>query len=665
MPEIKPNFLIENLSKITRNYNSKNESNSPVLNTIFNWFDTDHNGTFSEDEWVKKEKYAQDLQTKFNTNYDEKVSKENSAVKFYRNKVDLLSKELKKIDTQINKIYEEQNYYAQMLNFEKAHGIKRDGYNKKSKIPNDATAIDISMFGMGKLDDKGEALKGKTYKKGYIIFPDKISDADKQAYLELLNKAQEQCEQVEKLMQRWKQTEKEYDTAVEDYNMVKSGKIKKFDSQAQVYQRDQAIRESSNPYYKQYKDLEQKYNALRLKPNLTEKEASLLIQYSQILKQLKGASLSWSSPQVNKSTSTSSSSKSATATEAEEESNNGFSITNIDEKISYDNGEISDEHSAGISYTQNKWNAIVTGSETEKYKDDKTKHEGFFTIGGTYNASKSISISPELVFSGTDSSTTWTLGLGASYAGDSNLLSFKASREYINVKESSYNSENKSKNENEIEENLSGSSYATKLEFEWQKSFNNGISTSVISDAKFDKKQGNNYSLSLGAQTPLFKNKLAKHNLSWSASGNLTGSYESLVHATVINPSISTSLNYNKNDFSTGISCQENYSTILVDGESIPNQMFMASGTVGYKQLSFKAGCTSTQNSYIDMTNIDAEASFATKKAGTFSAIFGYTNTAIKDSEKTDKGFNFSFGYSVPVDFLNNLFKKSKKKQEP
>lgn len=212
-----------------------------------------------------------------NTNYDESIGKESTVVKFYRNKLDLKLKEIKQIDTQIHKICENENYFVQMLYFEKAHGIKRDGYVKKSEMPDDAIDVDILMFEMGISDNKGELFTGKTYKKGYIKFPDNISEEDKKTYLELLNQAQIHCKQIQKLINKWEQLEKEYDTALEYYNMAKDGQIKKIDSQkheTQIYQNNQAIRESSNPYYKQYKELEQKYNTLRLKPNLTDKEAS-------------------------------------------------------------------------------------------------------------------------------------------------------------------------------------------------------------------------------------------------------------------------------------------------------------------------------------------------------------------------------------------------------
>lgn len=49
MPEIQQYFLLDNLNKITRDYNSKDNSNTPFLNTIFNRFDTDHNGIFNDD----------------------------------------------------------------------------------------------------------------------------------------------------------------------------------------------------------------------------------------------------------------------------------------------------------------------------------------------------------------------------------------------------------------------------------------------------------------------------------------------------------------------------------------------------------------------------------------------------------------------------------------
>lgn len=653
MPEIQQSFLLDNLSKITRDYNLKTKGNMPILNTIFNWFDTDHNGTFNDDEWMKKEKYVQDLQAKLNINYTESSDNESAATTFYKKRVNLLEKKLQKIDADTHKIYEKENYFIQLLDFEESHGIIRDGYIKKSEVPDNAITTDISMFGMGILDDKGENFTGKTYKKGYIKFPDNISDEDKKTYLKLLDNAQKQAKQVAKQMHQWEQLEKEYDTALELYSLAKNGQIKKVGSQeyeAQVYQKYQSIRDVSNPYYKQYKEIEEQYNALRLKANITDEEASLIVQYPQIMQQLKNASLSWSPSETQNADS-----------EIDSSSNNRFNITNVDETISYttdgNSKELNNEHSIGVSFSNENWEVSARGSETDKYslpsgeEAGKTEHEGSFTIDGAYKRGK-LNLSSGLTFFGTKSTKNWTPNLGISY-GD---FSFRASEDITIAKQEEFD-------ENGNSETSSETAYATNLEFGWQKTFESGISSNVSSGVRLGKNEGNNYTLSAGIQTPLLKSKLAEHNLSWTVNGSLSGSYSDINHSTTVNPSVSTLLTYNKNDFSAGVTLSENLSSTLQSGsETSHNQMFTASGTIGYKQFSFQAGYSDTRNAYSNMQAIDTEASWTIPKAGTFSAGYRYTNTETKSSGENNKEHFVSFKYSAPMDVINGWFKSKKRK---
>lgn len=650
MPEIQQSFLLDNLNKITRNYNSKAEGNTPVLNTIFNWFDADGNGTFNDDEWTKKEKYMQDLQAKLNTNYTESFENESGVVKLYHKRINSKLREIQQINTKTHKIYEKENYFLQMFDFEKAHGIERNGYIKKSEIPDNAIAVDISMFEMGILDNNGESFTGKTYKKGYIKFPDNISDEDKRTYLELLNKAQKQSKKVQKLMHQLEQLEKEYDTAIEYYNMAKSGQIKKIGSQeyeTQMYQQYQSIREASNPYYKQFKEIEQKYNTLRLKANRSSDEENQLVQYYQIMQQLKDASLAWSTSGVKNSGS-------------ELDSSNGFSVTNVDETISYttdgNSKELNNEHSIGFRFNNENWEVTASGSETDKYKfqsgeNAETEHEGCFSLDGAYKRGK-FSIFSGLTFFGSKSMKNWTPNLGVSY-GDFN---FRASEDITIVKQEDFDENGNSKTSSET-------IYATNLELGWQKSFESGISSNVTSSVRLGKNEGNNYTLSAGIQAPLLPNTLSKHNLSWTVNGKLSGSYSDINHSTTVNPSISTSLIYNKNNFSTVVTLNENLiSTLQRGSEPSHNQMFTASGTIGYKQFSFQAGYSDTRNAYSNMQAIDTEASWTTSKAGTFSAGYRYTNTETKSSGENNKEHFVSFKYSAPMDVINGWFKSKKRK---
>lgn len=619
---------------------------------------------------MKKEKYVQDLQKKLSANYDESIGKESAVVKFYRKQLDSKLKEIKQTDIEASKIYEQDNYFNKMLDFEKAHGIKRYGYTKKTGMPNNAVVVNISMFDMSVLNDKGVQ---KTFKKVYVEFPDNISEDDKNTYLELLKKAQEQGKQVQKSMHKWIQLEKEYESAIENYNKAKSGQITKIGSQINNQQK-QAIRESSNPYYKQYKELEQKYNALRTKrtEDLTSEEASLLVQLPQIMRQLKNASNSYEMHKaVNSNSAPRTESKAETNVEAtsEAESSSNFRVTNVDEKLSYkveDGSKFSDEHSLGFSYNKNDWEFSVSGSKTETYSGGKLEHEGFFDVDVTYSKGK-CSFSPGLEFTETDTNRTWTPSFTASYNDNSNSMTFKASRVITTVTEAT---DDKKDGQNKPE-----TTYSTDLELGWKKMFKNGTSTNVSSSVKFDKNQGNEYMLNADAMFPLLKDKLAKHNLGWSVGAELTGNYFGKLQATNIEPGIATSLNYSKDDFSADLSLNENISFILQGGDTLTNSMFMASGSVGYKQLSFNAGFNSTQNSYLDMISVNAGISYSVPKVGKFSLTSSYSDSVIGKSDQASspikeaigkagertKDFNVSVGYSAPLDVINGWFTKSKK----
>ncbi len=662
MTEIQQSFFLNNLDKITRNYNAKAQNNSPVLNTIFNWFDADGNGTFNDEEWTKKENYVKNLKEKLSANYDESVDKESAVVKFYRKQLNSKLKEIKQTDIEAYKIYEKENYFIKLLDFEKAHGIERYGYNKKTEIPEDVVTVNMSIFEMGMLDAQSV---GKTYKKGYVKFPDNISEDDRNTYFELLKKAQEQGKQFQKSIHKWLHLEKEYESAIENYKNARNGQITKIGFQTNN-QQNQAIRESSNPYYKQYKEMEQKYNALRIKglDKLTDEEANLLIQLPQIMRQLKNASLSGVSPK-NSGSNSSTAPKAVTKSEAsvetvsEPESNGGLRVTNIDEKLSYnvedDSKELHDEHALGLGYVKGNWEVSVSGSKTEKYSDGKPEHEGFFNLGATYTKGK-CTFSPELEFSGTNTTGTWTPSFTASYNDNSNSIRFKAGRAITTVSEKA--------GDNKNEQNTAGTTYSTDLELEWQKMFKNGTSANMSSNVKFDKNQGNEYMISFGATTPLLRNKLAKHNLAWSVSGNFMGNYYDSLKATNIEPSLSTSLNYNKNDFSADVSLNENISIISIDGETIPNSMFTASGAVGYKQLTFNAGYSSTQNSYLDMTSVNAGASYSVPKLGKFSLTGSISGIKTGETKDTNKEYNVSLGYSAPLDIINGWFSKKSNKNK-
>ena len=338
--------------KFTRDTKVDYGDGNVKISTIFRQYDKDMSGDFNDEEWAIYEQILKEKDTR------KKIVRDinNNTIQHYSKKLEKLSKEFQKLEKEYSKL--DFSAWEKLLAFEEKYHICRNGYINDSEIPSGAMKYDISAFEMGIYDEEKQSFTGKCYEKGYLLGLEKLSDEERKEYLQLLKDASRTAKKAVENNKKLEDLNKEFDKRKALEDMAKAGMITKVgskDYEEQAYQQYVQIRNESNPFYREIKDLEQKREALRLKGNITPEDVAQIEQYNIQIQQLEEASSQWTVANADNF--------------QKVKGGRGFMLTDLSEQLTYSDSnkkELTNTHSVGAMYSNENFN--IMGSFTNAQK---------------------------------------------------------------------------------------------------------------------------------------------------------------------------------------------------------------------------------------------------------------------------------------------------------
>lgn len=616
MTEIKPDYIIY----FKRDQKVDYEKGNSFINTVFKKFDTNMSGDFDDTEWANYQKALQEKESRL-----KEVENINNGVVGHYNK------KARKIAQQIESAYEEYKKidftaWEELQKFEEAHpAISRNGYKDKSEIPAGAMKYDISAFGMGIYDEKNERFTGECYENGYLLGLETLTEDERKQYLSLLDNATKSIHQMKKLDEKISKLEEEFDKYKALGDMANSGMIDKVGSQEyenQAYSQYVQIRNESNPFYKEIKDLEQKREALRLKGNPTKEDLELIEQYNIQIQQLQQSSSQWTIADTKGC--------------QKIKGGQGFMLTDVSEQVTYsdsDNNALTNTHTVGAMYSNENLNIMGNFSNTQKY-----------TVSPNYEFENSY----EAMLMGNYTRDNISLSSMSNFSADENMLNYNQSLGFgykkvkLELSENIMSMKMQMPNENGEMVDSRNTTYTTGVSV----SHNVGDFTNTAS-ASFTE-SGNTYTLSSNAA---FNQNFGKQT-SLRLSPTISTSYNDGTDNWTVAPNLNANFSYNNKNLRINVNANENYSATVANGSKPQlNHNLTTTGSITYKGLTASLKFNDSDNSYNHSNTYGAGVSYQTKKAGTFGFDYSWQRMKNKFNGAISGTNLFSFKYSMPLDW--------------
>ncbi len=261
----------------------------PITIWKFNQIDTNKDGKLDKNELNA---YNKSLETKKTI-----LMNKQEAIKGYEEECKILESKIDEIARKSQELEKETNYFQKLLEFEKEKRIEYFGVKENEEIPENGIPEDVEWRCMGIEDENKEYFTDNIYKKGYIKFPDDISEEDKKKYLELLKSAKLQNKKAQEVYIELEEVLEEYQKYKAVKDLVENNIISPVNAEPdvdQAYELYKKITDVSNPFYKLYKEAEEKYYSLAKKIKLTTEDKYKLAQYYSEMMQYKEVSDNWS-----------------------------------------------------------------------------------------------------------------------------------------------------------------------------------------------------------------------------------------------------------------------------------------------------------------------------------------------------------------------------------
>ena len=372
--------------RFNRNTKVNYKDGNPIINTIFQKYDKDNSGDFSDEEWTNYQQQLKQLEERKAEIDKLRQNINNKVVAHYSHNVDKLNKKIEKLEQKQAELIS-QNNFQKLMEFEKLHNVSREGYKDKSELPKNAKEYDISSFQMGIFDEKENSFTGEIYTKGYLYGFENLTKEEQTEYLNLLKDTVKTNEQIKKYEEKISELNDEIDKNLALKDLAQNGMVKKVGSseyENNAYSQYSAIRNESNPFYKQIKELETKYSKIRLKGSPTADDKRLMEQYKIQIEQLKQASENWSISDAPKGKGL--------------EKSDGFKLTDLSEQLTYKNQSstdneiksnvqtLTDNHTLGVRYNNQNWSVNTNFTKGETYTLNSTSPDSTTDTVHTYNA---------------------------------------------------------------------------------------------------------------------------------------------------------------------------------------------------------------------------------------------------------------------------------------
>ena len=632
MENIPVNFREIRFNRDTKvNYKDGN----PIINTIFNKYDKDNSGDFNEQEWNAYQQQLKSLEERKAEIDKLRQNANDDVVSHYSRNIQHLNKKIEKLRNDELELIK-QNDFEKLIEFERTHNVSREGYINESELPDGAKKYDISTFKMGIYNEQEGYFTGECYTKGYLSGFENLTDEEKNEYLKLLNNTVDTNKQIRKFEERISALNKELDKNLALEDLAQNGMVNKVGTseyENNVYMQYSAIRNESNPFYGQIKELESKYTQLKLKGNPTQDETRLMEQYRIQINQLEQASKEWSISDANRDI----------------QENNGFRLTNVSEQIMYkqqsnsfngtesETNTITDNHTIGAIYKDQNWNLNANFTKGETYtlnSDEDTVHTYNAYLGASFGR-ENLSVTSNSSINADDSSIYYSQSLEGKYKN----LSLRVDNN-LNVTKFEMPDENGNTIENRIKSN------STNIEISYQTGkFTNTAAVGFEEEGT---------TVSAGSRAN-FGIQAGKSFLSINPSSNFT--YNTGAETYTVNPAISANYSFNSKNLRANVMLNNNLSiTAAPSMDTQLNNNFNLNAGLTYKDFSFTGKYNNSYSKYSTTNTFGAEAAYNNKNAGRFAIEYSRQNS------KSDTYFTGTdqvmFTYSAPIDTITNWFKK-------
>lgn len=584
--------------KFTRDTKVDYKSGNPIINTIFQRFDTDNSGDFDDAEWSRYEKYL-----------EKRERKPGAVESHYRKQFDKIVKKSEELAKKYQKAMTP-NYFEELINFEQAHPeVLREGYQDEKELPPNAYKYDISNFGMGIYDEETGYFTGETYEHGYINGLETLSEEEKKQYLTLLDKASKMIDNCTKIEKQLNELEQESDRLQALCDMANTGMIDKVgskDYEEKAYQAYVEIRSEKNPFYKEIQEIEAKRNALNLKGNKTEEDKKLLESYNRHLTQLYIASSQWSVSDTDN----------VEKFEVKTGANYQMTHSMPNEESVKNGGEISFSVGAAGSYQDENLDIQGSVNITREFKKTKLLDNQYtMSFSGKYDHGGKI-YKTDLNCDITSDNRNYDLSL-AYENGD-----FSASLQDI---------ESYTRGEEGFDHvrttNLNAAYNVDKYNFSAGLT-KSGDMTTYSLNAGMD-----------GISTPI-----------GSFTPSLTNQYSSLTKRFTTSPSLGFSKEYKVGDLSAGIQVNDNYNLTFGHGKPEHENNISVVTNVEYKGFQGQLQYNNMYSGYSKSNTYGVSLKYSTQKAGTFGAEYSYNR--MNSCGSIERTQTVSLTYSAPIDWF-------------
>lgn len=626
--------------KFTRDTKVDYQKGNAIINTIFKKYDKDLSGDLNNEEWIE---YNSDIYKKSQI---QKIITyvNNNATKYYGSKLANLVDKYNAIQTKAMEV--DCTFFDKLLQFEEAHQIQREGYINEN-LPNEAYEFDASALGMGIYDEEKGYFTGECYQKGYILGLDKLSDAEKKEYLELLENACKVALDGQAIDKECEQLDDEITKYMILLNYAECGYIKGAVSEEKA-QKLIDIYNEANPFYKEIKDLEQKKQQFWLKGNKTEEDIRLLDQYDIQLRKLREASSTWSISEADTNI----------VSQLERE---GFSSQLTLLQLTYQNEKLTNTTSGSFNYHNDNWNISGEFSNTvgvdkncdfhheylanldTRYYWDKLMLKSFSSINsqegmrtieqnfavdyGNFNAG----VGENIVTLNNEDTNVTTFTTNANIGFNKGNFSANASASVTPKNITQVNDLGEEIDERFVDYSINGEvSYKTGI-----------VTNSAFVNLNRDSK---NYALSSRVEY----NKNFATNWDFSTKSSFTSRYNSTLSSFNLSPNAEVTMRYKNEDLSTSLTLQEQYSVDLAkEIKPVTIHNFTANGGVAFKGFEGNIMFNDSDSPNAHTNTYGLNVSYGSDKYGRFGLESSYQKTRNKMTSNTDNNFMISAKYTL------------------
>lgn len=609
----------------------------PVINSAFAMWDINKNGSFEDSEWDLYQQYCNRVDER-----NQRIEQLNNQglVDFYEKKAQAVCKKLEKIEHQLCEL---SNNFNEILAFEEKHGLYRTGLGEGEKPPKGAEVIDVSSFEMG-IPESEEYFSGQTYQRGYVLGLEKLNEAEREQYFEMIKEYQEVRAKYDELYSKRENLQTQFDDLIALSDMAQAGYIPRVLSEqnaVSAVQQYRRIMSESNPHKERINTLESRIALLAAKINRTEAEDIELMKSRSELSQLRVISSMYSISDIQK--------------DVVIKFGEGIHLTNasLETSVQINNQNNNERPNPVLPSKLAKNGEVYPQQMTSNTTDPNTTTT--LSFGAVASSSNFIGEASATLTNKNDISTS----ISGTYARD--LLSIRVSSNMNESGETTILA-----NSVAMQQNNLGVSYQ-RVDTFLPKPDDEGEDTE-----EFDRTPTSS-TVTLTSKNGIFNSNLSLNwgndGTTWNAESATSFNYEPVrglnlnidpsiglgyhVQNHIINPQVNISgmMMYNTSDVTTSINMSNQYSLMTKHGQKPKySNTFNTAATVSYKSLEGSFSITNSDNNNSNDTTLGGGIRVRTNHNVTVGVQYFWTVTKSKSPwQKDSSSSNLTVSVTVPL----------------